>query len=297
MDTDPLVYLLPHLEQLDFTSAQVKVSATICTTFSFSAILLLSYIAFSHSVLFKYRLCKKDKLFWCLSIVRILFGLFSGFLGFWLVAFDNKLHKDIVNASSISIFIGTYVSMGFFIMDGIVVFGSIIISRKVDYGLVIHHILSSLSIIFIIYYEKGFFFLAVGLLCEIVEPFDCFSWMLQKANLNHLFVWKISQLGLIHILHCRTIFEGYALYKMYQQWKNVVTNMPVAVVLFITPLMLIQLFFASPQWAYKKMMKMPHLTTYKGKYGAKEQTSLLNGKSDSVVKDFDCNRYASQKEE
>ena len=35
-----------------------------------------------------------------------------------------------------------------------------------------------------------------------------------------------------------------------------------------------------------KMMKMPHLTTYKGKYaGAKEHTSLLNGNSDSVVKD------------
>jgi len=120
-------------------------------------------------VLFKHHLCTKDKLFWCQSILRILSGLFVGLLGFWSATFDNKLHKDIVNASSISIFIGTYVSMGFFIMDGIVVFGSIIISRKVDYGLVIHHILS--SIIFIIYYEKGFFFLAVGLLCEIVEPF------------------------------------------------------------------------------------------------------------------------------
>ena len=56
-------------------------------------------------------------------------------------------------------------------------------------------------------------------------------------------------------------------------------NMPVPVVLFITPLMLIQLFFASPQWAYKKMIKMPHLTTYKGKHNAKEQTSLLNENS------------------
>ena len=123
---------------------------------------------------------QKDKLFCCLSIVRILFGLFSGLLGLWLVTFDDKLRKDIVNTSSTSIFIGTYVSMGFFIMDGIVVFGSIIVTWKVDYGLVIHHILSSLSIISIVYYEKGLFFLAVGLLCEIVEPFDCFSWMLQK---------------------------------------------------------------------------------------------------------------------
>ena len=73
--------------------------------------------------------------------------------------------------------------------------------------------------------------------------------------------------------------------------------MPVAVVVFITPLILIQLFFASPHWAYKKMMKMPRLTTYKGKYGAKEQMSLLNGNSDPVVQDFDCNHYASQKEE
>ena len=42
---------------------------------------------------------------------------------------------------------------------------------------------------------------------------------------------------------------------------------------------------------------MPRLTTYKGKYGAKEQMSLLNGNSDPVVQDFDCNHYASQKEE
>jgi len=48
--------------------------------------------------------------------------------------------------------------MEFFIMDGIVVFGSIIFSWKVNYGLVIHHILSSLSIISIVYYEKGLSF-------------------------------------------------------------------------------------------------------------------------------------------
>jgi len=180
------------MEQLDLTSAQVKCQLPFAPPSVFQPTTALVHCFQSFCVI-QIPSLQKDKLFWCLSIVRILFGLFSGFLGFWLVAFDNKLHKDIVNASSISIFIGTYVSMGFFIMDGIVVFGSIIVSRKVDYGLVIHHILSSLSII-IIYYEKGFFFLAVGLLCEIVEPFDCFSWMLQKANLNHLFVWKIDKL-------------------------------------------------------------------------------------------------------
>jgi len=95
MDTDPLVYLLPHLEQLDFTSAQVKVSATICTTFSFSAILLLSYIAFSHSVLFKYHLCKKDKLFWCLSIVRILLGSFLVFLASGLLHLITNYTKTL----------------------------------------------------------------------------------------------------------------------------------------------------------------------------------------------------------
>ena len=290
METDPLVYLLPQLEHLDLTSAQNKVTATILTSFSFAAILLISYIAFGHSALFKYHLCTKDKLFWCLSIVRILFGLITGLLGFWLVAFDDKLHKDIANATTISAFVGAYISMGFFAVDSIVVFGSIVISWKVDCGLLIHHVLSSLSIITIVYYEKGLFFLTIGLLCEIAEPFDCFCWMLQKANLKHLFVWKISQLGLIHVLHCRSIFEGYAVYKMYQQWKNVTTNMPGIVVLFITPLMLMQLFFASPHWAYKKMLKMPHLTSYKG---AKEQSS----NPDSVVERIPSARYASEKEE
>lgn len=69
-----------------------------------------------------------------------------------------------------------------------------------------------------ILWERTLLFGCGGLLCQIARPFDRFSRMLQQAKLNNLYAWMISQLVLIHVLHCWTIFE--AIYKCNQQWEN-----------------------------------------------------------------------------
>lgn len=113
----------------------------------------------------------------------------------------------------------------FFIMDSIVVFGYFTICG--NSGLMIHHIYTSLvfSHLYTMGKDTSFWLWGTPLSnCKAI-----WSLLLDdtEGKLDHLYVWMNSQLVLIHVLHCRTIFE--AIYKMYQQWENVMTNMPMAV--------------------------------------------------------------------
>ena len=88
-----------------------------------------------------------------------------------------------------------------------------------------------------------------GILLEMTTPFSCLCWMLLKCELAHLPIWKLNQLVLVHLFHCRTTVEAYGYYMFFKHWTYVAEEMPLSVLLLTTTL---NFSLLTPYWTYKK---------------------------------------------
>ena len=258
MAVDPLVHIFPQLKELDITSLDTKISVIAQTFFFFLVLFVVVYIGSRLFVdTFNKKLRSKEKVFWCLAFVRALFGFACSICGLWYMVKETALHYDVVNANNVSSFLAIYIAIGFFIFECIALFGSNIYFRTFDAFLFIHHSLSLVGSSIVAYYDgKGHFFAVVGLLLEGTTPFSCFCWMLLKCNMSHLAIWKLNQLILVHLFHCRTILEGYFFLKSYYQWENITEGMPLAICIMLYTQLTVQFFVLTPYWTYKKMMQL-----------------------------------------
>ena len=244
------------MEQLAVTNLEVKLQI-IGLIFAVSAIIFfLSYLGSYRFMTFKSYLSTKEKVFWCMAFVRAVFGIVASFFGFWYLAVDDTLHHDVVNATCTSSHFAVCMCVGFFLFECTALFSSNIIFRTFDPFLAIHHSISLIGFGIAAYADKGHFFTTVALLLEMTTPFSCICWVLLKAKMAHLFIWKINQNVLVHLFHCRTTIEGYFLYKTYLQWENVSTNLPVGMIFVLIGGVSINFFVLTPYWTYKKMMQL-----------------------------------------
>lgn len=258
MAVDPLVFLFPHLKELNITSLETKLSVITQTFFLFLVLFIASYLGSWLLVdSFNTKLRTKEKVFWCLSFVRALFGIIASVFGLWFLVVDHTLHEDVAQANNVTSFIAVYICVGFFVFECTALFGSNLYFRSFDSFLFIHHSLSLVGYSIAAYYDgKGHFFAVVGLLLEGTTPFSCFCWMLLKCKMAHLNIWKLNQLVLVHLFHCRTTLEGYFFLKSYYQWDNIVENMPLAISIMLYTQVTLQFFVLTPYWTYKKMMQL-----------------------------------------
>lgn len=250
---DPVVFVFPGMADVNMKKLETKLLVITSTFFVFLLVFFASYLASYSLVTFRLWLRTKEKVFWCLSFVRALFGVFSSLVGFWYIAFDDTLQKDVVNGSSQTSFLAVYIAVGFFIFECTALFTSIALFGGFDSFLVAHHTLSLLGFSTVAYVENTHFFSVVGMLLEMTTPFSCLCWMFLKAKMAHLPIWKLNQVILVHLFHCRTTIEGYFYYKMYIQWENVNTHMPRSIFWMLVFQLTLQFFILTPYWTYKKM--------------------------------------------
>ena len=256
--TDPLVHLFPSLGELDITNASIGLKLWIVglDLFVNVALFVFSYLLFLTFATFRSKLRSKEKVFWCLGFIRAIYGFVGFFFGFWYVALDDALHKDVVNAMTVSSFVSLHIFIGFFVFENAALLLSNVIFRSFDPFLSLHHGLSLLGGSMVAVLGKGHYFSMVGLLLEMTTPFSCFCWMLLKANKAHLFVWKVNQFVLVHLFHCRTTVEGYTIFVIYSQWENMSANMPGLICVFLYLQLALQFTILTPYWTYKKMMQL-----------------------------------------
>lgn len=256
MGKDPLIYLFPHLGQLAVSNLEVKLQI-VGLTFAVSAIIFfLSYLGSYRFVTFKSYLSTKEKVFWCMAFVRAVFGIVASFFGFWYLAVDNTLHKDVVRATCTSSHFAVCMCVGFFLFECTALFSSNVIFRNFDPFLATHHSVSLIGFSISAYSGMGHFFSVVALLLEMTTPFSCICWVLLKAKMAHLVIWKVNQNILVHLFHCRTTIEGYFLYKTYSDWGNISENLPVGLIFVLIGGVSMNFFILTPYWTYKKMMQL-----------------------------------------
>ena len=248
-EADPLAQLI------GITAIPSKATVISYSVVVFFAMFGLSYLVSFHSSTYR-SLKTKEKIFWCLAFPRALFGVFCTFISCWHIFVDPILFKDVVNTSTFSSHFAVDVVVGFFIFECTAFFSSNIVFREFNMILAAHHLLSLLGFGAIVYSEKIHFFSTISLLNEMTTPFSCLCWMLIKAKMADTYVWKINQIILVHLFHCRTLLEGYLFLWSYRQWDNIITNMswPHFVVLYL--FLTLQLLVLTPYWTYKKTKQL-----------------------------------------
>ena len=282
---DPVVFFFPVMADVNMRKFETKLLVISLAFFASLFIFCASYFASYTFVTFRSRLRTKEKVFWCLSFVRALFGFVSTFIGFWYIAFDDTLQKDVVNGNSQTSFLAVYIAVGFFIFECTALFSSIAMFGGFDAFLVAHHTLSLLGFGTVAYYETTHFFSVVGMLLEMTTPFSCLCWMFLKAGMAHLPIWKINQILLVHLFHCRTTIEGYFYYKLYMQWENVHHHMPRPIFWMLVVQLTLQFFILTPYWTYKKMGQLfnpvdwNHPELQKNKSDSKNRVTDVTGGS------------------
>ncbi len=253
---DPLVTVFPQLDGLEAHTLSVKLTVIALTFLATSIVFVLAYFASFKFTVFKSYLRTKEKIFWCLAFVRAVFGFVAAFFGFWYLAIDNTLHDDVVHGNSESSFIAVYICVGFFLFECTALFSSNYIYGNFDAFLAAHHTLSLTGYCIVAYYGKAHFFAVVGMLLEMTTPFTCLCWMLLKAKMSHRRIWKVNQMLLVHLFHCRTTIEGYFFFKSYYHWEHIGANMPTAIIIMLYTQLSAQFFLLTPYWTYKKMMQL-----------------------------------------
>ena len=249
---DPLVYYFPEFATFNPETTEAKIYTILYTLLLFTIVFIVSFLASYNFHTFKNVLRTKEKVFWCLAFVRAIFGFTGSAIGFYYLAMDDTLKKDVVHAKTISSILATYYAIGFFIFECAAFYISCVVFRFFDKFLFLHHTYSLFCYSLVGYYDKGHYFSAVGLILESSTPFTCLCWMLLKTDYAHTLLWKVNQLILVHLFHCRTIIEAYLLFVSYYQWNAIRSEMPVPLFWCLYTIVPLQLTVVTPYWTYKK---------------------------------------------
>ena len=277
MATDPVLHLFPELQNVDLTSLNVKLSVIFLTCAFFLLVFLLSYVgSYLFVTSFTTRLTSKQKVFWCLTFVRAVFGFSATLVGAYYLFVDGFLLNDVVNANNTTTFMTVYYTVGFFTFECVALLASNVYYGYFDSFLFLHHVLSLVGYSLCSAYDgKGHFFALVGLLLEVTTPFSCFCWMLLKCDMAQLHIWKLNQLILVHLFHCRTTLEGFFYYMYIKEFDSIRKDLPLTISAIILTQLTLNFFVLTPYWTYKKMMQLFNPMDWN--HPETSKTSVTNG--------------------
>ena len=232
MKVDPFVYLFPALEGTDVTTWKFKFITVGLTFTAFALILFAVYLASLLVVKFK-SLSDVEKFTWCARIMKFFMFPIPIFTGFWYLAVDDTLHNDVVNATTKTSFIAVYMFVGFCSLDCILAaIGKLLFGRSYSTAIVVHHfvVLSAYGSFIIFYNGKGHYLAMLGLLLEMAGPLTYINWVLGKAKLDHLRIWKLIQRVSIYFWYFRTAVALYIFYVFIVNWDYIWTDLPLPMI-------------------------------------------------------------------
>ena len=248
-------YFPEHFDGVDVTASGTRltvigVSCLICVlTFWVTWMLSLPVSAFRN-------LRPKEKVFWSATVVRALYGVWTIIFAVWYLLFDDNLHLDIALETDVSSHLLSYVNLGFFIFEVSCLLLSNAVFRMFDLALFLHHFLTFWMFFFIVFYNVGHYVGVVGAMLEMTTPFTCVCWLLLKAGKGNTKVWRINQLIMIHLFHCRQMFGVFWLYQLFKHWNSIMTHFPVLLLVDVLLGLAAVTLYLTPYWTYKKTVQL-----------------------------------------
>lgn len=255
MAVDPLLYFFPSLSEVDVDSPIVRLIVVFSTFVFFTVVFFLAFLLSFNLYTFKHVLSKKDKIFWCLAMVRAVYGVTSTSLGAWYLFVDDSLRKSILYSHTVTSELAINYTVGFFLFECMALYASNVLFRTFDPFLCTHHTLSLLGYSTSLYYQNGHFFAMIALTLEMSTPFSCLCWVLIKCKLANTLLWKANQFFLVHLFHGRSFIEAYCYYMSYWQYSEMM-QAPLPVLIFLYFPLTIQFIILTPYWTWKKTQQL-----------------------------------------
>ena len=199
---DLYCYLLPWLEDTDVTTKSFIFSTITITavvyTFLFFAVCIVSFFSERFRAL-----GDVDKFIWCAKGTKVFYFPIPVFTGLWYLLVDDTLKDDIVNGTTKTAFVAIYMHVGFSLLDSVLMaVGKLLYGSRFSTALFVHHfIVLNLYSVITYYNGKGQYFSMIGFIEEMSGPLSYINWMLAKAKLNHLFIWKVNQQISVYLWH------------------------------------------------------------------------------------------------
>ena len=224
--TDPLLRYFPQLATVDLKSTDTKLYGVLCSFAFFSAIFAVTYLASTPFYTFKNVLRGKDKILWCGTTVRVVYGFSVSAISAYYIFLDDSVMKDVVHATTTLSMLSIYFVVAYYCYDFMEIFAKYTLFGFLDRSVFIHHVFSIILFASILHYDKGHSALMIGMLENAPLGFKQINWMLIKAGLLHTIPQRlINSIGNF-FLYCRTLNELYGIYVIYSNWDHMWTNMP-----------------------------------------------------------------------
>ncbi|XP_074648005.1 protein CLN8-like [Tubulanus polymorphus] len=267
-------YLHPSLSELDYYSSSVKAAIVGLSTASFFAVYLLSAVLAQWSWTYR-NLRAKEKIFWNLTVMRGAFGIFGTLAGIWITWFDDELYKDVVFGTNATSHFILLVSVGFFVIECLVLTYSDVKYNSFNYMLHLHHWLALSGYLSCIVLNSAHYFACVALMLEITTPFSCICWTLLKCGFARTKLWKLNQLVLVHLFHCRTLIEAFIFIQSWRNWSTIWSSMPWSNFLILHVGLVISFLYLTPYWTYKKTTQLVNPVDWN--FEDSDRTRVMNG--------------------
>ena len=248
---DLYVFLVPSLKDTEVTTWNFKIATVAITCILYSLLFfVVSLVSFTTE---RFRvLSGVDKFTWCAKGTKVFYFPIPVFTGFWFLLVDDTLKDDVVNGTTITSFIAIYIQVGFFLLDSILMaVGKILYGRRFSTALLIHHlIVFTVYSIGICYNGKGHYFAILVFILDMAGPLSYINWMLAKAKLTHLFIWKVNQHISVYLWHFRTVLDLYYNYVLLKNWNYAWNEMPLPLLVTSSCGVLFVAFTLTPYWTY-----------------------------------------------
>lgn len=179
-------YIYFVLVEVDYWKWIVKV-IFIFVFFLFFVVLYV-LIGFVFMIIWIYwNLCEKEKMFWKLVVVCVMYGIFCMVVGVWVIFVDMELEKDLVFVIFFISYFVFIVIVGFFVFECGVILILDIVYRKV-------------SIFLNIYYWLLFFGYLILMVMEVVYCFGIKGFILEMSMLFFVICWIVLKVGKVDFL-------------------------------------------------------------------------------------------------
>ena len=249
--------LFPILETVDVTTNTFIVTTIIATFVIYTLLFFVVYV-WSRTLVRFQAIKDVDKFTWCAKLTKVFYFPIPILTGLWFLLVDDTLRSDIANGTSKSSFIAIYLHVGFNILDCILMaVGKVLFGRAFSSALFIHHFLVlTMYSIGLNYFKKAHYLALLGFIYEIAGPLSYINWILSKAKLNHLRIWKINQRISVYLWHFRTLLDFYIFYTLFKNWKYAVNDIPMPLLISYFVSVIAVCIGLTPHWTKAEAKKL-----------------------------------------
>ena len=241
----------------------------------FFTLVFITINAISHFTETFKRLLPAVEVFWCRSIVSVIFSILHSPITMWLVLIDDYLRNDIVNNTSITSTILLGVGIGFSLYEIIIQLTAYALFQYWDFYLLLHNLVNFLSATLIVYFNQGHFIGCVSLLVSVPIALRSLSRIFKEIQPNRVYAIYTIQLASIYMNIYSSLLGVYCLSLLVSQWDIVESDLSVGILFIALPNILMEVFVISTRWSYSSMEELFYSTCSRKKSLIASSTELV----------------------